>query len=295
MGWAYYAIRLLALSRRGAFESSWRNIALGALATATGIALLTAATYVGGSFVGIAGSAMIAIGGAFMFLALVSQYSIWNRMLSSEDSKKVLESFAMRPVGRVVTKTPYQSQSQSQTTGAPGPTISGDGKKTLLEFDPVSGYEGYVAQMIREAISKGSAVALFTKPGSTLSGLKDVRMVFLSYSEQSIRLSQEEGTLWVSITNPSLILDAFATVTKADPGGRVVIDNLTDITLNLGFERAYDLLQRMNDVAGVRSSLFLLLNIKAHSGQVRAAFEGYGNAILRYDADGLHVQKDASL
>ena len=33
-----------------------------------------------------------------MFLALVSQYSIWKRMLSSEGSKKILESFAMASV-----------------------------------------------------------------------------------------------------------------------------------------------------------------------------------------------------
>jgi hypothetical protein len=287
VGWAYYAVRLLALSRRGAFESSWRNIALGAVATAAGIGLLTAAAYVGGFYVGIAGSAMIAIGGAFMFLALVSQYSIWNRMLSSEDSKKVLESFAMRPVGKAA---------QTRTTPfVQGPSVSGDGKKTLLEFDPASGYEAYVAQTIRESVSRGSPVALFTKQGSTLSALKDVKMVFLSSSEQSIRLSQDEGTLWVSITNPSLILDAFATVTKADPGGKVVIDNLTDIVLNLGFERTYELLQKMNDASGARSGLLLLLNIKAHDEQVRAAFEGYGNAILRYDASGLHVQKDVSL
>jgi hypothetical protein len=166
------------------------------------------------------------------------------------------------------------------------------GKKTILEFDPTSEYEGYVATTVKEALSIGSTVVLFTKQGSTLSGLKGVKMVLLSFSEQSIKLSPE-GTLWVSITNPSLILDAFTSVTKSDPGAKIAVDNLTDLILNLGFEKTYNLLQEMNEViAGSRSSLLLLFNAKAHDEQTRAAFEGLSNAILRFDGSGLHWQKE---
>jgi hypothetical protein len=297
IGWAYYAARLLALSGRGAFEGSWRNIAIGAIATAIGIAFLTASDFVGALWIGITGSAMIAVGGAFMFLALVSQYSIWKRMLSSDDSKKILQSFATSSVKSISAQaSPAVEKQMTATLVDRGPFSEfSEGKKTILEFDPASDYEGYVARIVRETLSTGSTVVLFTKQGSTLSGLKGVKMVLLSFSEQDLKLSPE-GTLWVSITNPSLILDAFTSVAKSDPRARIVVDNLTDLTLNLGFEKTYNLLQEMNEViAGSKSSLLLLFNLKAHDEQTRAAFEGYSNAILSFDSSGLHIQKGAAL
>jgi hypothetical protein len=231
-----------------------------------------------------------------MFLALVSQYSIWKRMLSSEESKKILESFAMSSARA---SAPVSAGAQGRATVTPedrGPfSRLSAGKKTMLEFDPASDYEDYVAKTVREALSTGSTVVLFTKQGSTLSSLNGVKMVLLSLSEQSIKLSPE-GTLWVSITNPSLILDAFSSVTKSDPGARIVVDSLTDLILNLGFEKTYNLLQEMNEViAESKSSLLLLFNVKAHDEQTRAAFEGYSNAILRFDGAGLHSQKEVGL
>jgi hypothetical protein len=293
VGWAYYAARLLALYGRGAFESSWRNIAIGAIATGTGIAFLTASDFDGALWIGLTGSILIAIGGAFMFFALVSQHSIWKRMLSSEGSKKILESFAMAQVKKA---TPAVENQPAAVQMSEGPYYGfSEGKKTLLEFQPDSEYERYVAGDIKEAMAEGATVALFTKQGSSLSALRGVKKVLLSFSEQSIRLSPE-GTLSVSITNPSLILDAFTSVSKSDPSSRIVVDNLTDLILNLGFEKTYNLLQQMNEViAGSKSSLLLLFNLKAHDEQTRAAFEGYSNAILRFDSSGAHPQKVGSL
>ncbi|MDA4123789.1 MAG: hypothetical protein OK456_11475, partial [Thaumarchaeota archaeon] len=62
------------------------------------------------------------------------------------------------------------------------------------------------------------------------------------------------------------------------------------------FEKTYNLLQEMNEViAESKSSLLLLFNLKAHDEQTRAAFEGYSNAILRFDGAGLHSQKQVGL
>jgi hypothetical protein len=120
-------------------------------------------------------------------------------------------------------------------------------------------------------------------------------VILLSFSEQNIKLSPE-GTLSVSITNPSLILDAFTSVLKQDPGAKMVIDNLTDLIFNLGFEKSYNLLQEMSEaIAGPKSSLLLLMNAKAHEEQVKAAFEGYCNTIFRYDESGLHWEKRAEI
>jgi hypothetical protein len=252
---------------------------------------------VGALWVGITGSAMIAVGGAFMFLALVSQHSIWKRMLSSEDSKKILQSFATSSVKPVSAQASPAVEKQVPVTLADRGPFSefSEGKKTILEFDPSSDYEGYVARTVRETLSTGSTVVLFTKQGSTLSDLKGVKIVHLSFSEQGLKLSPE-GTLWVSITNPSLILDAFTSMTRSDPRARIIIDNLTDLVLNLGFEKTYNLLQEMNEViAGSKSSLLLLFNAKAHDDQTKAAFEGYSNAILRFDGAGLHSEKESIL
>lgn len=232
-----------------------------------------------------------------MFLALVSQHSIWKRMLSSEGSKKILESFAMASAKKASAQAAAPVGSQTLPLQANGGQHYGfsEGRKSLLEFDPASDYESYVAEAMKEAMSGGATVALFTKQGSTLSGMKGVKKILLSFSEQSMKLSPE-GTLSVSITNPSLILDAFTSVSKSDPNSRIVVDNLTDLTLNLGFEKTYNLLQEMNEVvAGTKLSLLLLLNVKAHDEQTKAAFEGYANAILRYDASGLHAEKEVGL
>ncbi len=283
IGWAYYAARLLALSRKGAFENSWRNIAVGAIATAIGIAFLTAADFIGAFWVGIAGSSMIAIGGAFMFLALISQYSIWKRMMSSEDSKRILETFIASPVTAMQAKPPPPSEADPM--GVP------DGTRTILEFDPKSDYENYVTGVVKKAVRDGSTVALFTRQGSVLSRLAGVKLVLLSFSEEGLRLSPD-GALAVSMTNPSLILDAFDSVTKSGERVEVVVDSLTDLVLNIGFERTYNLLQRMSEaIAGSRSGLLLLLNARAHEERINAALEGYATSILRYDSTGLHSQK----
>jgi hypothetical protein len=283
IGWAYYAARLLALSRKGAFESSWRNIAVGAIATAVGIAILTAADYIGAFWAGIAGSSMIAVGGAFMFLALISQYSIWKRMMSSEDSKKILQSFIASPV--------TAPQAKPAPPREEGPMGIPEGARTILEFDPKSDYESYVTGVVKNALRDGSTVALFTRQGSVLSRLAGVKLVLLSFSEESVKLGPD-GALTVSMTNPSLILDAFDSVTKSGERVEVVVDSLTDLVLNIGFERTYNLLQRMSEaIAGSRAGLLLLLNAKAHDERTAAALEGYGTSILRYDGTGLHSQK----
>ena len=227
-----------------------------------------------------------------MFLALISQYSLWRRMLSPEGQKSILDSFATSPVKKG--QVPVAPQLASPAIAAAFSDFT-KGRKVVFEFDPASSYESYLAGRVGEMLRAGSTVVLFTKQGSTLSGLPGVKLVLLSFSEQSIRLSPE-GALSVSITNPSLILEAFSSLIKSSPTARILIDNVTDLIFNLGFDKTYNLLQEMNEiVAGSNSSLILLVNLKAHDERVRGALEGYANAILRFDASGVHSEKGEPL
>jgi hypothetical protein len=288
IGWALYSARLLSLSGKGALESSWKNLAIGAILTAIGILFLTIADLVETSAMDIIGSAIVALGGVFMLLAIRRQYSVWKAAFSSANSKKPLKKFDGARAGRtLLTDSPTPGPSPGAIRGRE----TRIGSRTILEFDPTSDYEEYVASRVKEALSGGSTPILFTKPGTTLSTLEGVKIVLLSFADKNVKLSPE-GHMSVSIANQSLILDAFSSIVKLNPGAPVTIDSLTDLVLSLGFAKAYNLLWQMSEIiAESKSNLLLLFNPRAHDEKISTMFEGYADAILSYDRTGLHSKK----
>jgi hypothetical protein len=290
--WCIYCIRLLIQSRRGVFEHSWRNLGIGGIMTAVGIGFLTWGEFALSSvfYIDAIGGLITAAGAAFKVLALGQQFSLWGGLLSSQESKRILESFAIAgPIAK--TATAARRGKPDTIVQEVGASTIFNGLRILVEYDPTSDYDDFLGRRVERLLYKGSTLTIFTKQGSVLSGLKAVKLVLLSFSEQSIKLGAG-GNLTVSITNPSLILETFASIVKSNPNETVIVDNLTDLTINLGFERAYNLLQGMAEMlAGTMSNLLFLFNPKAHDEKITAAFEGYCNVILRYDKNGLRTEK----
>ncbi|MDA4118728.1 MAG: DUF835 domain-containing protein [Thaumarchaeota archaeon] len=288
--WAYFAVRLISLGK-GVLERPWKNMAYGAISIAFGVFFELTSYLFGIDWLDDIGIGLIAMGGLFVAWAMRRQYVVWNSVASSADSAKILESFAT-----LKSKPTRSSEMPVSNPNASNARLKGlGGKRIVLEFDPASDYERYVESLIEESTSGGSQTVLFTKPGSTLSGLRPSKLVYLSVSEQSLKLSPE-GVLSVSITNPSLILDAFKSVLASNPDAAMIIDNLTELTLNLGFEKTYSLLQQVSEkMTKSKSPLVLLLNPAAHDEKIIAAFEGYGNVIIQCDSEGTHSRKGGEM
>jgi hypothetical protein len=288
--WGYFALRLIAVTRKGSLEGSWKNSANGALSIGLGIFFEFAKNELGANWAGELGSGLITLGGIFMALAMRNQYVVWSSITASSDSAIILESFAKSNLKSAVSDEKAHVQTSKDTKLA-----RLRGKKMILEFDPATDYEGYVSSLVKESSDLGSTAILFTKPGSTLSALEGTKLVYLSISEQGMKLNPD-GALSVSITNPSLILDAFKSVLAANPDATLIIDNLTELTLSLGFAKTYSLLQQIGEkMIKSKSLLVLLLNPGAHDEKVVSAFEGYGNVIIRFDSTGTHSKKGGEL
>jgi hypothetical protein len=285
--WAITAVRLLAISGKGAFEASWKYLAIGAILIALATGLFTISDLLNSITLDDIATSLLIPGGVFMALALRGQHLVWRKALSSKDSRKILESFAISTEQK---KPNLERRIKDPVSNAKEAPLIPGGKKVIFEFDPTSEYEEYIARRVKEISSSGSEAILFTKQGSTLSTLDGTKMVVLSFSEHAMKLSSE-GNLSVSITNPSLILDAFTSIINSNPDATIIIDTLTDLILNLGFEKTYNLLQEMNEKLVGDSSLLLLFNPKAHDEKLRSIFEGYANVILRFDRTGLQLEK----
>ena len=155
------------------------------------------------------------------------------------------------------------------------------GKKILLfEFNPASPYEKYVKDFIFEAESIKSLSIIFSRKGGKLSTLPNQRTVIFSVGTKTpIRV--EEKTLTVSMTDASIILEAFRRILEEYPNSWIVVDNLTDITLTLGFEKTYGLLTHILELLSDRkNTIMFLFNPKAHEVKVREAYRNLVDLIL---------------
>lgn len=292
LGMAYYAVLLLLLMRKGILEKGWRYTSAGAVLLALSIAVgavLQAGVLPEEGILSML--VLLSIGVVYILIGLRAQYLIWkNKLFPLSTVQEVLENFiaaktpAMKP-----STSPLARKALSQELNlAHGQLV---GKKILLEFDPASNYEEHVKKFIHEALTNNQTAVVFTKQGSNIASLGNVKVVVLSVSEQALELLPE-GNLKVSITNASILLEAFNRVLNSFPQTFIVVDSLSDMVLNLGFERTHKLLQQVSErMTNRNSSILLLFNPKVHDEKVKAVFEAYANILLKADKSGLHLIK----
>jgi len=291
LGMAYYAILLLLLMRRGILEKAWRYTSAGAVVLAFSIAVgavLQAGVLPKEGVLSML--VLLNIGVVYILIGLRAQYLAWkDRLLPSSEVHKVFESFlAVKP------STPEPMPPAAQKAASKEADLSYGklaGRKALLEFDPASNYEEHVERFVYEALASNQAAVVFTRQGSRISSLKNVKVVVFSVSEQALELLPG-GNLRVSITDASILLEAFNQVLNSFPQVFIVVDSLSNIVLNLGFERAHKLFQQVAEhMVNRNSTLLLLFNPNAHDERVRAVFEAYADILLKADRSGLHLIK----
>ena len=288
LGWALYSARLLSLGGKGSLETSWKNLAVGSIATAIGILVLTVDDLVESPLLDVLGSAIVAIGGAFMLFALRRQYSVWKAAFTSVEPNRVSTNH-IGPSRVHMEQTKEVGPSVLRSTVADMRTQ----RRVLVEFDPASDYEQHVAGYLRRMSQEGLRVVLFTKQGSSLSTATNAKSVLLSFANEGLNVSHD-GHMSVFIRNPSLILDAFASVLDVDPGAVVVVDTLTDLILSLGPSITHNLLWQMNELIGEKgpsAALLLLFNPKAHKKETCSLIEGFADAIFYCDETGFNPGK----
>lgn len=292
LGMAYYAVLLLLLMRKGILEKGWRYTSAGAVLLALSIAVgavLQAGILPEEGILSML--VLLSIGVVYILIGLRVQYLIWkDKLFPLSTVQKVLENFiatkapAMKP-----SASPIVQEALSQELNLAHDQLVG--KKILLEFDPASNYEEHVRKFIHEALINNQTVVVFTKQGSNIAFLEKCKNIVLSVSEQALELLPE-GNLKVSITNASILLEAFNRVLSSFPQAFIVVDSLSDMVLNLGFEKAHKLFQQVAEYILTRgSSILLLFNPKAHDEKVKAVFEAYANILLKADKSGLHLIK----
>jgi len=287
-GWAIYGARLLSLGGKGSLETSWKNLAIGAITTAAGILVLTVDDLIQNPFLDVLGSAIVALGGVFMLLAIRRQYAVWKSAFTSVEPKRVFSNGA-----ETSSEQASQIMGVSPSAFHPMALDMGNRRRVLIEFGQASDCERHLIGYLSRMSEGGKRIVLFTKQGSSLSMAAEVKMVLLSSPNEGLHVSPD-GHMSVFISNPSLILDAFASVLNADPEAVVVLDTLTDIVLSIGSSKTHSLLWQMNELMekkGLNASLLLLLNPKAHDGETCSFIEGFANAIFYCDGDGIHPKK----
>lgn len=146
------------------------------------------------------------------------------------------------------------------------------GKKILFEFDPTTPYERSIRDFVLEALTHGEAVIIMTAKSSSLyQTFKDVETVeILHLSADTVQVS------WISLEK------------HFDEPFALVYDNLSDLSLSLGFNEVYtftrNTLERLFELSV--TALFLL-NPEAHDRREISSFHSLFSNQVRCGKEGL--------
>ncbi|MHB8567556.1 MAG: hypothetical protein ACYC7D_13830 [Nitrososphaerales archaeon] len=230
--------------------------------------------------------ASVIVFGAYKLFRSLSNPALREAITSSE--RKVLRNFFKHPTNH---NSPWPSTRGKVLSSELNLTFDQlSGKRILLEFDPAAEYENYVRQYVSESLVNGHSIVVFTRQGSNISTLKNVKMVILSVKENPPVDLLPDGNLNISTNSEAALLEAFNHIFETYRKVSIVVDNISNITMNIGFEKTYNILQLVGERLG-ESSIMLLLNPKAHDEKVKALFEGYSNILVSSNREGIRLLK----
>ena len=169
----------------------------------------------------------------------------------------------------------------------------------LLEADPAANYERAIRDFAQEMISSGRVVFVFTSKGSPvhmllrqLTGIHFFVLSDVSYPKAS------GAPLEVSVprNDHSVLLNVMdEAVTKTpEPRKAIVLDNISSMILDAGFQETYKFLRQVNEIVshGDVNSLFLVLS-KAHDEKTMNLIKNLYSGQLVFDSSGLRVKKQS--
>jgi len=165
----------------------------------------------------------------------------------------------------------------SRTVGLSHDEIAG--RKILLEYDPLSGYEKILKSLATEAASNFERVILFTRKDSPIhSTMEDepgLRMFVLT-SRVSYPKEESENVVLIPAFDSSLILDSMNKTIEAYAGTpfTMIFDNISHQIFTLGTERAYSFVrQALELMVSNRITGVFLLNYPAHDVKTVSMFQ----------------------
>ncbi len=146
------------------------------------------------------------------------------------------------------------------------------GRKILFEFDPTTHYERCIRDFTVEAQAHGEAVIIMTAKGSSLyKTFKEEKAIeILPLSADTVQMS------WINLEK------------HFDQPFTLIYDNLSDLSLNLGFNEVYtftrNTLERLFELSV--TALFLL-NPEAHDRKEISSFHSLFSDQVRCGKEGL--------
>ena len=157
------------------------------------------------------------------------------------------------------------------------------GKAILLEFATTTTLKLVLKRLVVEASAKGYEIFVFTRRGSviedTLRSL-DVRYIYLTLTR---RPESKAATSYVSVKDPSEMLTALSELNLSNVT-LIIFDNLTDVILTTGFDKAYTFLRHLAELAAeTKATILLGLSAEAHNKQELAALETLANLTVNLE------------
>jgi MEDS: MEthanogen/methylotroph, DcmR Sensory domain len=165
----------------------------------------------------------------------------------------------------------------SRTVGLSHDEIAG--KKILLEYDPLSGYEKILRTLATEAASNFERIILFTRKESPIhSAMEDEPglKMFVLTSRVSYPKVESENVVLIPAFDSSLILDSINKTIEAYASTpfTIIFDNISHQIFTLGTERAHSFVrQGLELMVSSRITGVFLLNYPAHDAKTVSMFE----------------------
>jgi len=157
------------------------------------------------------------------------------------------------------------------------------GKAILLEFTTQTTLKLILKRLTVEALAKGYDISVFTRRGSVVEEALtplDVKYIYLTLTRHS---ELEAIRSYVSIKDPSEMLAALAELNLSNMT-LIIFDNLTDLILTTGFDKAYTFLRHVVELAAeTRATILLGLCVEAHSKHEVAALEALANLTVNLE------------
>jgi uncharacterized membrane protein len=171
------------------------------------------------------------------------------------------------------------------------------GRKILLEFDAASDYEGVVKDFVLECQANGEPSIVFTRKGSsvyaTITNRANVQFLLLTTSVSIPTSGSLENETLLPAEDISLMLNAINKLIEAS-SGRVcmVYDNLSELILSVGFEKAYAFVRYLNEIlSSPQITALFLLNPRAHDQRIVSSLRGLFRDQIAYAKGELMIIK----
>jgi hypothetical protein len=172
------------------------------------------------------------------------------------------------------------------------------GRNLLLEFDPASNYEEAIQDFVLEASANAESVIIFTNRGGTLHTLlnrqENVKFLLLTSFVSVSKNDRHFGEVLVPANNISLLLDALNKAVKNHPDGNLnfVFDNLTNLILQAGFDKAYNFVRYALEMLGsINATSIFLFTPSAHDQKIASSLRSLFSNQITFEKGGLEIIK----